>query len=113
MVSYQTFFDNFMSDFFYFNEEEIRNDVNEADWFAISRHLHELPLDFIREFRDNIQWERVNYKKFRKRGYLNEFNRSAEDRINKFNSIVYENEPPFSFILKSCPQEDNETIIII
>lgn len=93
---------------FYFDEKEVRSKPGKADWFEISRHLHELPIDFIREFRDRIQWERVDFKKFKS----TEFNKEAEKRINLFNELTQNNSTLFSFIFElQLDNKDREIII--
>lgn len=87
---------------FYFDEKEVRSKPDKADWFEISRHLHKIPINFVREFRDRIQWERVDFKKFKS----TEFNKEAEMRINLFNKLTQNNSTLFSFIFE--PQLDDK-----
>lgn len=91
-----------LNDELVFNEDEIRLNPEKTDWFEVSRHLHKISIDFIREFRDRIQWERVNFKKFKS----TEFNKEAEKRINLFNELTQNNSTLFSFIFE--PQLDNK-----
>lgn len=96
---------------FEFNEQEIRMNPDKADWFAISYRINTLPINFLREFRDYIRWEQVNFRKFRTTGFLDEFNRDAEDKINKYYSLKnFETNElvsgKFSFVLQPYPKMD-------
>lgn len=112
------FFDVFLNEIAFeqnFNPEEVRSEPTEANWFEISRHVEELPIDFVREFRQYIQWEHVSFrgKDFVHSPLLQEFNREAEERINKYFSltncdtgeIVFSN---FTFAIDPVPYKNED-----
>ena len=59
---------NSLNNEFVFDPEAFRSEPDKADWWGFSRHLIGMPIDFIREFREYIQWERVDFEKL-KRAY--------------------------------------------
>lgn len=77
-------------DEFIFNEQEIRCNPEKADWWNVSTHLNEIPVEFIREFRDKIMWERVDLQKIDavRPEIVNEFNRDIEDRMNNYYRVT-------------------------
>lgn len=76
-------------DEFEFKPEEMRLNPEKADWWSLSRHLEDIPIEFIREFKDKIMWGRANTKRVEKFRFdiVKEFGRDIEEEINKYYTL--------------------------